>query len=478
MALETNRFTMVVMNKAYSRELSADTITIIIPAISILVFVASLLQAVLRVVEGDVWHYWAIAIITPISAYSAWLMVHKDRLEKANWVFVGTNMLIIALLLWKEWELGSSIPYYFAVFIIISSMLGHPQNTFVTWGISTLLMIVSVGLMLDDESFNLLYQLVSPIIVNFLLALFSYLSAFEWRFAVESVSELHRKVQQRRDELFFIQEQLQMTNARLKTLNTELDKAHRVAIHERDLRTRFMTNVSHELRTPLNAIVNFAHILKRGARGPITPEQEDYLLRVEQSGWHLLNVLNDLLDMAQIEAGEFKLHIEKTDLHSLCDEALASTQGLLLESRVELRHLFPEHWPVIEADRMRLKQALINLLGNAVKYTEAGFILLHIMPNEHWIIITIEDSGIGIAPEHHETIFQEFRQVDEDVARRRIGTGLGLPIARHLVEKHGGSLSVESEIGKGSRFIMTLPLCQNDNATSSEPEIFSESTHV
>ncbi|MCP5096810.1 MAG: hypothetical protein GY943_14760, partial [Chloroflexi bacterium] len=166
------------------------------------------------------------------------------------------------------------------------------------------------------------------------------------------------------------------------------------------------------------------------------------------------------------ESGEFKLHFEKIDLYNLCEEAFASIQGLLLESDIELLRQYPEQWPTIEADRMRIKQAIINLLGNAVKYTETGHILMEVVPNGEWVKISIEDSGIGIDPEHHEAIFQEFRQVNEAVARRRIGTGLGLPIARHLAERHGGTLTVESEVGKGSRFTLRLPLCQAGNRTA------------
>ena len=132
------------------------------------------------------------------------------------------------------------------------------------------------------------------------------MAAYDWELALESVSLLQRKAQMRRDELFEAEQTLSATNARLQYLNSELEKARALAVEERDTRTRFMNNLSHEMRTPLNAIVNFANILARGGTGPLNDRQIDYLERVERSGWHLLEVLNDLLDMAQIEAGGVK----------------------------------------------------------------------------------------------------------------------------------------------------------------------------
>ncbi len=447
------------MDKPYSRELSADSTFIIIPAIAVPELIVGLLAAVFRGArQEETWYFWVLVVGAPMLAYVAWLLAKKDRLETAVNLFVAGNLLLITLILSKEWQPGSTIPYTYAVFILVSGMISRPTSTFNTWFFASILTAVGAGLSLETFNSSYLFQLFPPIAINFLLSLYAYLSAYEWRFAVESVSDLHRKVQQRRDELFNIQEKLQKTNAHLYYLNKELDTARQAAISERDLRTRFMSNVSHELRTPLNSIVNFAHIIKKGAHGTVNNQQTDYLNRIEKSGWHLLNVLNDLLDMAQIESGEFRLHQEPTDLYSICEEAMMSTRGLLLDKDVDLQRAYPQTWPIINVDRIRIKQALINLLGNAVKYTEQGTICLRVIPDGKLVSISVEDTGIGIAPEFHEAVFQEFRQVDENVARRRIGTGLGLPIARHLIERHGGSLVVESELGKGSTFTITLPI--------------------
>jgi signal transduction histidine kinase len=149
---------------------------------------------------------------------------------------------------------------------------------------------------------------------------------------------------------------------------------------------------------------------------------------------------------------------------------MKNLRGLILNQDIQLIRDYPHEWPVVNVDRIRIKQALINLLGNAAKYTESGYIALRVQPEGDNVHIIVEDTGIGIAPEHYQAIFQEFRQVDESAARKRIGTGLGLPITRHLVERHEGQIVVESEAGKGSRFIITLPIV---TTSAPLPEVLS-----
>ena len=384
-----------------------------------------------------------------------------------GWVYTVVNLVLVTVILTAQYEPGQVgvYPYLYGLFIVISSMILPPSSGMITWILSVLFMLLGLGI-IGELSFSSFAAYLPAMLVNLLLSVVAFLSAMEWQIAVESTSHLHTRVQQRRDDLFATQEELRMTNGRLQFMNSQLDLARQEAVGERDLRTRFMNNVSHELRTPLNAIVNFAHILMLGARGDVTEGQQDYLERIEQSGWHLLNVLNDLLDMAQIESGEFKLHLETTHLYHICEEAMTSTRGLLLDKEVELKRDYPDVWPAVRVDQMRFKQALINLLGNAAKYTEEGYIALRVRPNKENICIIIEDTGIGIPPEYHQSIFKEFQQVDKTAARKRIGTGLGLPITKHLIERHGGSVTMTSVLGEGSQFTITLPVHEGETAVS------------
>lgn len=457
------------MNQDYRQELRTDSSQIIFPFTAVIIVFGSI-AAALSTGFAEGIHFIVYAVLGPLSILIAWKLIKRGQQELGNWLFILSNIVILTIIIIMEYEPGEigAYPYLFGLFIIISSMIIAPSAGFTTWFIATFMMLLGLEVVYRPGFMNFIEYLPS-IIINLLLGSVAFLSAMEWQIAVESTSHLHTRAQQRRDELFKMQEELGMTNARLQFMNEQLDLARQEAINERDMRTRFMNNVSHELRTPLNAIVNFAHIIGLGGRGPVSEGQHDYLDRIEQSGWHLLNVLNDLLDMAQIESGEFKLHLETLHLYHICEEAMTSTRGLLLDRDIDLIRDYPEEWPLVYVDQMRIKQALINLLGNAAKYTEEGHIALRVVPDGETVAITVEDTGIGIPAEFHTAIFEEFRQVDETAARKRIGTGLGLPITKHLVERHGGSVLVESVVGQGSKFTIILPVVQNEEEETAVP---------
>jgi signal transduction histidine kinase len=449
------------MSENYTKQLRADSLTTLAPATALVACLMSLLTIVAISPERffSLWSLWLVIVGSAITAHIVrQVAVQDQRQSLAASIYVGLHLIFLALVAYQMWQPGSMLPFFFAVFIVAAGMTIDVTAGFRVWLASTLLLLGAIYLS-GQLDWNNFFSLLAPIFLNLSLAAVSFLAAVDWKIALESVSELQLKAQARRDELFEMKEELSLTNAKLQYLNRQLDLARQAAVDERDMRTRFMNNVSHELRTPLNAIVNFAYIVFQGGRGEINEGQADYLKRIEQAGRHLLNVLNDLLDLARIESGEFKLHIEMADLGPLCEEAMDSTRGLILEKEEEIRLIrdFPTVWPCVPVDQMRLKQALINLLGNAAKYTDEGYIALRVRQLDGMVQIIIEDSGVGIAPEYHEAIFQEFRQVDETAARRRQGTGLGLPITRHLVERHGGQLTLESDLGKGSIFTISLP---------------------
>ncbi|HUM72110.1 MAG TPA: HAMP domain-containing sensor histidine kinase, partial [Chloroflexota bacterium] len=449
------------MNQSYSQELRADSSRIVIPVLTTIVLLLSLIFVVGSSSFWDVSHFWFCSIVGPLGGWIAWRLIKNDKYDLGINIFLLVQYTMLAVILFQEWQPGSPIPYLFGILIVATAMLSRPENSFLAWGAAAFI-ILAVVFYQAGASFETFLSVLGPILVNLGLAGIAFLSAVEWQYAVETVSDLHRNVQRRRDELYTIQEEVQFTNAKLEFSNSQLEKARQEALDERDIRTRFMNHVSHELRTPLNSIVNFAHIVRLGGRGPVSEGQIDYLERIEKSGWHLLSVLNDLLDMAQIQAGEFKLQLEVCDLHNLCEEAMTTTRGLILESQVDLVRDYPDEWPLVQVDKMRVKQALINLLGNAVKYTEDGLITLRVQQIEEELHLSVIDTGIGIAPEHHEAIFVEFKQVNESAARKRVGTGLGLPITRHLIERHGGRMFVTSQVGQGSCFTIVLPVYQEE----------------
>ncbi len=227
------------------------------------------------------------------------------------------------------------------------------------------------------------------------------------------------------------------------------------------LKTQFLANMSHELRTPLNSIIGFSRVILKGIDGPITPEQEEDLSSIHNSGQHLLNLINDILDVARIEAGKMSLAFEDVDIEEMAHSVNATIRGLVKDKDIKLVWNIEEGLPIVEADPIRLRQILLNFLSNAAKFTEKGQITLYIVrEGDYHIHIAVQDTGIGIAEEDFELLFEAFEQVDSSVTRSFGGTGLGLPITKKLIEMHQGELWLESEIGKGSTFHITLPIQQ------------------
>jgi signal transduction histidine kinase/DNA-binding response OmpR family regulator/HAMP domain-containing protein len=230
------------------------------------------------------------------------------------------------------------------------------------------------------------------------------------------------------------------------------------------VKSQFLANMSHELRTPLNSVIGFSRVILKGIDGPINDTQEQDITAIYNSGLHLLSMINEILDLSKIEAGKMELQIDEVEIGNVVKSAVNTASGLIKGKPVQLVTQVEPDLPIIKGDEMRLNQILTNLLGNAVKFTEKGSITIkadlnHTEDNSEEILITVEDTGIGIAPEDQGKLFQRFSQVDDSPTRRTGGTGLGLSIARSLVELHGGRIGLlRSETNLGSTFFFTIPV--------------------
>ena len=224
-------------------------------------------------------------------------------------------------------------------------------------------------------------------------------------------------------------------------------------------KSEFLANMSHELRTPLNAIIGFSEVLLEKMFGEMNEKQEDYLKDIHSSGQHLLSLINDILDLAKVEAGRMELNLGAFHLPTAIDNALTLIRERALRHGIAASAEVAPELGELNADERKLKQILLNLLSNAVKFTpEGGSITVAARPLGTMVEIAVSDTGIGIAPEDQAAVFEEFRQVGTDYTRKAEGTGLGLALTRKLVELHGGTMRLASEIGKGSTFAFTLPL--------------------
>jgi PAS domain S-box-containing protein len=253
---------------------------------------------------------------------------------------------------------------------------------------------------------------------------------------------------------------------RLAVANQELDLRNREVERATKLKSKFLASMSHELRTPLNAIVGFSELLAEGTPGQLNDKQRRFVEHIKQGSAHLLQLINDILDLSKIEAGQLELRCEDFNVADALPEVLSTIRPLAMAKNIQVQQTVPTQAP-IHADRVRFKQIMYNLLSNAVKFTpKGGTISIDCSEAGSHVSLSVTDTGIGIRPEDQRMIFEEFRQVEGSSAAAQQGTGLGLAITRRLVEQQGGKISVQSEPGKGSKFTFTLPAGANASAAA------------
>jgi len=229
------------------------------------------------------------------------------------------------------------------------------------------------------------------------------------------------------------------------------------------MKSQFLANMSHELRTPLNSIIGFSRVILKGIDGPVTDMQQQDLTAVYNSGQHLLGLINDVLDLARIEAGKMELNFEEVHLSEMVTSVMSTAKGLVREKRIQLLQRIPADMPTVRGDTMRVRQVLLNLISNASKFTDEGSITVEALVQQGptgkmEALINVVDTGPGISAEDQKKLFQAFSQVDGSATRKSGGSGLGLSICANLVQLHGGRIGVHSEVDKGSTFYFTIPL--------------------
>jgi signal transduction histidine kinase/ActR/RegA family two-component response regulator len=258
-------------------------------------------------------------------------------------------------------------------------------------------------------------------------------------------ADLERKVLERTEQLEIVNQKLQHSNADLKRADS--------------LKSEFLANMSHELRTPLNAIIGFSELLLEKSFGSLNEDQRDHVADILSSGRHLLELINDILDLSKIEAGKMTLSVERFELGPVFEEAAALLRVEAARKRLDLVVDIEDFDQVVTADRSKIKQILYNLLSNAVKFTPSkGRVCMTGERDGERLRLTVSDTGIGIPEEDRARIFEAFTQVDGSHSRRYQGTGLGLTLVKKYVDMHSGHLEVESVVGAGTRFTITLPL--------------------
>jgi K+-sensing histidine kinase KdpD/DNA-binding response OmpR family regulator/ligand-binding sensor domain-containing protein len=265
----------------------------------------------------------------------------------------------------------------------------------------------------------------------------------------------------------------------VKQANLEADAARKTAEQANAAKSAFLSTVSHELRTPLTSVLGFAKIIKKRLEEKVFPATDQHDAKMNKTisqisenlnvviaeGERLTNLINDVLDLAKIEAGKMEWNMESLSISDVLDRAVAATSSLFMQKNLQLDKEVQPGLPMVSGDKDKLIQVMVNLLSNAVKFTNQGSVVCHVSRKKDEIIVSVTDTGIGIAPEDHAAVFEQFKQVGDTLTDKPKGTGLGLPICKEIIEHHGGRIWLESELGKGSTFFFSLPLIPERSAT-------------
>ncbi len=288
------------------------------------------------------------------------------------------------------------------------------------------------------------------------------------------------ELRKRQEDLVSLNRELEDTNRGVVALYAELDEKADHLRRADEVKTRFLSNMSHEFRTPLNSILALSRLLLERTDGDLLPEQEIQVSFIRQSAESLFELVNDLLDLAKVEAGKIVVHPVEFQIEKLFGALRGMLRPLLVGHSVNLVFEEPGEGFTMFTDEGKLSQILRNFISNALKFTESGEVRVSAAPEgDGTVVFRVKDTGIGIAPEHQETIFQEFTQVDSPLQRKLKGTGLGLPLSRKLAELLGGSVGLESEVGAGSIFSVRIPeLYRAAELAAAEPELVLEPSRL
>jgi len=307
------------------------------------------------------------------------------------------------------------------------------------------------------------------------MAFSNLLANEETRRLNEEIKEKNVELQSQTEELQSQTEELQVQSDELQEQNIELDMQKRELEEANRLKSEFLSNMSHELRTPLNSIMALSRTLIMQAKDKISSEENKYLEIIERNGKNLLTLINDILDLSKIEAGKLEITLQTFSINSIIQNIKENLFSIAEEKGIKIYLKLADNLPKIESDPEKVYQILQNVIGNAVKFTQKGSVTISADANDNQMVIKVIDTGIGVSQEELPYVFEEFRQADGSTSRQFEGTGLGLAIVHKLINRIGGKIEVQSELGKGSIFTICLPLKWSGDIESEKVTTLSKS---
>jgi signal transduction histidine kinase len=405
-------------------------------------------------------------------------LLDRGQLTPAVWAYALGGMAALAVgLVTGSPQIVQILSFAFPVVVFLVGLLLSPGNTFLTAVVSSLLIAFVPFLQAGDFSYFSVYQ-AAAIALTFLSAVLAMQVTGDLYQVTEWALQNYQRERRVAGELYDNRQELQRSlsrsqalSDRLQETNEQLETARTAAEDAKHFRGQFLANMSHELRTPLNAIIGFSETMLKfpamydGVKLPNAYEAD--LQQIYSSGRQLLNLINDILDLSKVDAGKLDIQMDKVDLKAVVSNVVLTASGLIGAKPIALETDLPDVVPFAWADRARVSQVLLNLYSNAGKFTDQGSIKLSLREADGLIRISLTDTGIGIAPENYEAIFEEFKQAETGRRDPRAGAGLGLAISRQLVTLMGGKIWVESTFGKGSTFHFTLQPFHEEKANGS-----------
>jgi signal transduction histidine kinase len=414
-------------------------------------------------------------------------ILQRGQFENAAWVYtIGAIAAVgVAMTGGNQTELlFHTTPFMLVVVVFIGGLLLRPAAMFIIAGLAMATIVFVPFLVTGSFAFFGGYQVFA--IVAMLLAAGLAAQVTGELYAVTEWALLNYQRERRSNsELFDNRQKLELTlkrsealGERLQHTNVELEGARAAAESAKQFRGQFLANMSHELRTPLNAIIGFSEtmlkfpIMYDGVELPDAYRAD--MNQIYSSGKQLLTLINDILDLSKVDAGKLEIQREAVDMLPIIRSSMETAEGLIGAKPITLRTELPRKMPRVLVDSNRVRQVLLNIYSNAVKFTEAGEIVLSVYCFERELQISVRDTGIGIPKASLEQIFEEFKQADNNRRDPRAGAGLGLAISRQLMHLMNGNIWAESDPGNGSTFYMTLPVYQEESTPLPEGEPLKE----
>ncbi len=395
----------------------------------------------------------------------------KDIVVGAAWSYaIGAILGTGVMLMDSTSGFSQMIVFLLPVIVFLSGLLLSPSHTVFMAILSIVVAILSPNITSITNFVVGSEQIFSSFLV-ILSAIFAVQVSGELYQITEWALSNYQRERRTNDELFEKRQALQLSLKRSEILGTqlmdsnkELETAYDAAEEAKQFRGQFLANMSHELRTPLNAIIGFSETMLKFPmmydNQPLPNMYERDLNQIYDSGRQLLHVINDILDLAKVDAGKLEIHMQEVDASPIIAAVTSVAKGLIKGQPIGFEENLPDPLPNVWADESRLRQVLLNLYSNACKYTDGGLIKLTVTQKDDKVVFSLQDTGIGIAPEFHEAVFEEFSQATNSGRDVRSGTGLGLPISKQLLELMDGDIWLESEVGVGSTFSFSIAVYQ------------------